>query len=85
MTNSLQFLEGLGGSWDFNQKLLSQIRCQLAKSVLKYFNEVLSGYISKKYFIRLADNILTIGDQSGKLSKCSNLEEFTFKLWIAPP
>ena len=62
-----------------------------------YENTVIKSYLAtsrilksnlatslRKYFIKWADNILTIADQSGKLSKCSNVEDFTFKLWIAP-
>ena len=63
-----------------------------------YENTVIKSYLAtsriiksnlatslRKYFIKWADNILTIADQSGKLSKCSNVEDFTFKLWVAPP
>ena len=59
----------------------------LMKLARKYYDKV-PYYLAtslRKYFIKWADNILTIADQSGKLSKCSNVEDFTFKLWIAPP
>ena len=76
------------------KKYFDEIPCQPEKNL--YENTIIITYLAtslilksylatslRKYFTKWADNILTIADQSGKLSKCSNVEDFTFKLWIA--